>query len=228
MNETFFKNTFARIETEKRRIESLLYDEYGIHRMKQRIEIVYNRELPYTIIVNNKRKFLYKENIARRTPNIISFDNIKEDFEKCFESVLFPKILNQSDNFYEVEYLNDVDYKNVSLNNLNLFREDINKAKILNYCTTIKNNTYCFVDFDLQNFFFNINTREIYYTYAGDMDRLSFFNPNILSTDTPDNKSTFFIIRNVDLLEFDLSDFEYIEKLNAIYSTSDYNIKFIL
>jgi hypothetical protein len=38
----------------------------------------------------------------------------------------------------------------------------INKHKILNYCEIIKNNEYCIIDFELQNFIFNIHTNEIF------------------------------------------------------------------
>lgn len=225
MKELFLKYSMDRMEKEKSHIRNILYEEFGIHCLKQKIDIVYNRELPYTIIVNKKRKFLYKSNIAKRTPNIESFETIKNDFENCFKSILLPNILNESLNFYEVEYLNDTDYRVLTLNDLNVFRKQTNKLKIFNYCQTISGNDYCFVDFDLQNFFYNIHTHEIYLTYFGDMDKINLFNPNILSIDNPNNRSTFFIVQNVDLPQFNLSDEEYTSLISD--SFANYEIKFI-
>lgn len=213
----FLKNHFSRIELDKEHIIALLHKEHNINIKINKIDIVYHKELPYTIIVDNKRKFLYKTNIGKRTPNIESFNAIKKDFEKCFTSTLLPNILNETSNFYEVEYFNNYNYRIINAQNLHLLFLRKNKNKILNYCQTIKNNNYCIVDFELQNFVFDIHTNEIFLIYSGDMDKYEIFNPNIFSIDTLDEKPMFFIVDIIKETPFNLSKTQYINYLNKLY-----------
>jgi hypothetical protein len=221
----FLEKHFSRIESDKGHIMTLLYKEYNIRVRKNKIDIVYHRELPYTIIVDDTRKFLYKTNIGARTPNIESFDIIKKDFEKCFTSTLLPNILNETLNFYEVEYFDNDNYRIFDTENLYILFLSKNKNKILNYYETIKNNNYCIVDFELQNFIFNIHTNEIFLIYSGDMDKCETFNPNIFSIDTFDEKSTFFIANIINEFPYNLSKTDYINNLSKLYPNC--NIKFL-
>lgn len=229
MKDTIFKKYFNLMHQEKINIYHKLYNEYGLYTRKNTsssnaINIIYHNKNPYTIIAN-KRKFLYKQNIAQRTDNKLSFNNIKQDYERCFDSVLLPNILSETENFYEVTYFDEGIYKNIELRNIHLFDLQQNKRKINDYCEIIQNNKFCIIDFDLQNFMYNVHTKEIYLTYSGDMEKIDFFNPNILSIDTPNNKSLFLIKKNVEIPKYNLINSEYVTFLNKSYS--DYDIKFL-
>lgn len=230
MKDTIFKRHFDLMYQEKINIRHKLFDEYGLYSRKNMssssgINIIYHNKNPYTIIVGKKRKFLYKPNIALRTDSNLSFNDIKHDYERCFDSVLLPNILSETENFYEVTYFHDEVYKNLQLCNAHLFDLNQNKSKINDYCKNIQSNEFCIIDFDLQNFMYNIHTNEIYLTYSGDMAKIDFFNPNILSIDTPNNKSLFLIKQNVQIPKYNLSNSEYITFLNKSYS--NYDIKFL-
>jgi hypothetical protein len=141
MKNIFLQKYINRINDEKVLIKTLLTQEYNIGETND-VNIIYHRELPYTIIVDSKRKFLYKQNIARRTIKSIAFNFIKQDFENCFKSILLPNIINETINFYEVEYFDNDTHKILTPTNLHLLNIAKNKHKILNYCEIIKNNEY--------------------------------------------------------------------------------------
>lgn len=204
---------------------------------RRAINFLDRRHTPYLLLYDNKRKFIYKKNLFERfldyNKNFLynwSKDDIPHNkcgivlsdcLEKCngiefvkreYEDSLLtdftPKIVHETENFYEVTYYNQK-YRLMNIYDIHLLRKKENIDRLLSYTDSLNNNILCISDFNLRNLTIDTQTQKIYLQDIGDIEYRYFFNPNIFTYDTTPSSFTFFVKENNIKGAYSLTRLEY-------------------
>jgi len=177
--------------------------------MRYAVHINYNNE--YKIYSKNSliKNFRIHESvnsvskyaISKLNEKNISNGDIIKMWEKCIETDLFPKIVDQKNDYITVEYINK-NFKTLYdiYNEKNIyFVSSIikkNKEKIHSYYNKIKNQSLCINDFNLNNFVVD-NNNEMFMIDLGDIDYTILFLPEIFFLDDINGKLVIFIFSSI-------------------------------
>lgn len=199
--------------------------------MRYAVNVEYGKQYK----IYSKEYLIKNYRIHENINSIINFDNVcvgDKDiinmWEKCIETNLFPKIIENQNDYVLVEYL-DKDFK--TLYDL-YFEKGIyyissiikkNRDKLYSYYNKIKHQSLCINDFNFKNFVVDIKTQELFMIDMGDIDYTRFFTPEMFILDYND-KLNMFVFKSIGKREKNF----YINLIFSYYKKDEINKIFFM